>query len=265
MTHRFKILAGLIAAAGLALAAGSAGAQLRSEPQVLIQSTFVEVGGGVSFARGEIGVDFNDPLLNDVSESFSKTRGFLGLGLAATAHPFGHSIFVFGADGQIFFDDELFDLDFNLPGNQVRATGRNAFNITPFIGIEFALDEALEAAEAQSRMRIFAGPTISDQKVTVVVDDGFNRERRSASDLIVSPTVSARLVVTNVIVPEGETLALGGLIMDIAADARVTFPGSLPGLGDIPLLGAAFRQKRDAEFSAGLLILITPRIVPGAE
>lgn len=261
MTHRFKTLAALLAAAGLAAVSGQARALDTPSGQVTIETVFIEVGAGVSRARGEIGVDFDDPFLNDVSESFSNTRGFVGFGVAAPGPRIGGSRLVVGAHGRVYFEPELFDVDFNVPTGQVRMTGRNAVSFTPYIGIDIPLREALREAESRSLLRVFAGPTIADQKLSGEADDGFNRERFSESDVTVSPTVGLELVMTNVIVRDGQTLLLGGLRTDVKARVEATFPQGVPSLGDIPLLGAVFRQQRDAELSAELVIMITPRLV----
>jgi len=266
MRNRYKSLAVLCAAALMATASGAARA-LDDPPQIIIQSVLLEVGGGVSFARGGIGIDFLDPGLNDEERSFSTTRGFLGLGIATRGPRIGDVDLVLGANGQLFFDNEVFDLDFTnlpqLPGQQIRAIGENAFNFTPFIGVDFPLD--LNGAPSRSHLRLFAGATVSDQKLIVEVDNGFDRQLHSASDLIVSPTIGAEFVRTNVLVPDQGTVVLGGLRVDTKARVQATFPRGLPGFDDVPALGSLFRQNRDAEISAGLMIVVTPNIVQGEE
>lgn len=62
---------------------------------------------------------------------------------------------------------------------------------------------------------------------------------------------------TTVMVKDGETVILGGLI---SKDDTYTFE-KVPFLGDIPLLGAAFRYKTKSEVDKELIIFITPRII----
>ena len=62
---------------------------------------------------------------------------------------------------------------------------------------------------------------------------------------------------TTVMVKDGETVVLGGLI---SKDDAYTFE-KVPFLGDIPFLGAAFRYKTKSEVDKELIIFITPRIV----
>ncbi len=72
-----------------------------------------------------------------------------------------------------------------------------------------------------------------------------------------SPTISQRRIETSVVVSDGQTLALGGLIEEshTRSDARV------PGVGDVPILGALFRNRGDRVGKTELLILITPRVI----
>ena len=72
-----------------------------------------------------------------------------------------------------------------------------------------------------------------------------------------SPTISQRRVETGVMVGDGETIALGGLI-----EARRNRTNSgVPGLKDAPVVGALFRDRSDGAGKTELLILITPRVI----
>lgn len=70
-------------------------------------------------------------------------------------------------------------------------------------------------------------------------------------------TFDRRILNTSVVVPSGNTLVLGGLIQD---DVR-TGNTKVPGLGDLPLLGRAFRSDSKERNQNNLLIFITPTIV----
>jgi len=67
----------------------------------------------------------------------------------------------------------------------------------------------------------------------------------------------SRSAKTTVMVKDGETVVIGGLISqnDTYAFEKIPF------LGDIPILGAAFRYKQDDKEGKELLIFITPHIV----
>jgi general secretion pathway protein D len=72
-----------------------------------------------------------------------------------------------------------------------------------------------------------------------------------------SPTIRQRKLATTVVVGDGETLTLGGLIQDHNSQSRT----KVPVLGDIPVIGAAFRHKEDSVERTELIVFIRPRIV----
>jgi len=76
-----------------------------------------------------------------------------------------------------------------------------------------------------------------------------------------SPTIQQRRVRTTVTVPDGEAVALGGLIQERNTVGR----NSMPVLGDIPVLGNAFGTKDDQIGRTELLIIIRPRVVRDGE
>jgi type IV pilus assembly protein PilQ len=71
------------------------------------------------------------------------------------------------------------------------------------------------------------------------------------------PTIDTRRVVTQVLVDNGETVVLGGIYETTRLEAET----KVPLLGDIPGLGALFRQRSTSNDRAELLIFVTPRII----
>lgn len=80
---------------------------------------------------------------------------------------------------------------------------------------------------------------------------------RTTTSGIDSPTIRQRKVTTTVVVNDGDSLALGGLIQkrDEVTKSKV------PVLGDVPVVGNLFKNKEDTERRTELLILITPHVV----
>jgi pilus assembly protein CpaC len=71
------------------------------------------------------------------------------------------------------------------------------------------------------------------------------------------PALSTRRAETEVILKDGETFAIAGLI-----DNRVTqLINKVRGLGDIPILGQLFRSRSTNKSTEELLVLITPHLV----
>lgn len=66
-----------------------------------------------------------------------------------------------------------------------------------------------------------------------------------------------RKLETHVMVPSGHTLVLGGLMQDDIASSNT----KVPGLGDVPLIGRAFRSDTKSRQKDNLLVFITPTIV----
>jgi general secretion pathway protein D len=64
-----------------------------------------------------------------------------------------------------------------------------------------------------------------------------------------------------VVVQDGETVALGGLIKDNQTDVR----SGIPILSEIPILGALFRTTTRATARTELLVLLAPRVIRSAK
>ena len=71
------------------------------------------------------------------------------------------------------------------------------------------------------------------------------------------PQVATRSASTTVRVKDGDTIIIGGLLRD---DERVDI-SKIPILGDIPILGALFRNKSAAMQSTEVVFMITPKVL----
>ena len=67
-------------------------------------------------------------------------------------------------------------------------------------------------------------------------------------------------VTSNVLVRDGHTIVIGGLFRETTTASRT----QVPGVGNIPLLGAAFRSSNDNTLRNEIIILITPHIIQQA-
>ena len=79
----------------------------------------------------------------------------------------------------------------------------------------------------------------------------------TASNTEVGPTLTKRMIRNTVVVEDGETVVLGGLISSVIAES-VT---KVPLLGDIPILGWLFKSTSKKERKTNLLVFITPTII----
>src|SRR5688500_16726599 len=64
-------------------------------------------------------------------------------------------------------------------------------------------------------------------------------------------------VTSNIMVKDGRTIVIGGLFREASTRSR----SQIPGLGNLPIAGALFRQQRDNTAREEIIILLTPHIV----
>jgi general secretion pathway protein D len=95
-------------------------------------------------------------------------------------------------------------------------------------------------------------------KVVPEVSNIDSKDRQVINGQINEANVYAiRKIETQVTIPSGHTLVMGGLISDSASKAYT----KVPLLGDLPGLGAAFRRETKTRNKVNLIIFITPTIV----
>jgi general secretion pathway protein D len=98
-------------------------------------------------------------------------------------------------------------------------------------------------------------------RVLLDIEQEVSNVAKTTSSGIDSPTIQQRRVRTTVTVSDGEAVALGGLIQERNSVGNT----QVPILGDIPLVGNAFRTKSDAINRTELLIIIRPRVIRDGE
>jgi type II secretion system protein D len=72
-----------------------------------------------------------------------------------------------------------------------------------------------------------------------------------------APIISVRNVETNVMVKDGETVVIGGLLQTTDEERRT----KVPLLGDIPLAGEFFKSSKFTHSKTELLVVLTPKVV----
>lgn len=83
----------------------------------------------------------------------------------------------------------------------------------------------------------------------------------SKSNDTLGPTTRNRKVENVVYVRDGEAVMIGGIL----SDAQGTTETKVPWLGDIPILGWAFKGTSDSIRKTNLLVVLTPKIVRGPD
>ena len=89
------------------------------------------------------------------------------------------------------------------------------------------------------------------------VSDVANTAVTGAADIV----TNTRSIKTTVLVEDGQTLVLGGLIDDQINDTR----DKVPFLGDIPLLGSLFRYRTTSKRKRNLMVFLHPTILRDPE
>lgn len=89
---------------------------------------------------------------------------------------------------------------------------------------------------------------------SVVVNGGTTQQVPSG---FFQPVFSVRKLTTEVNIPSGSTLLLGGL----TREESVTVRDKVPVLGNIPVLGRAFRSEGSSKIKKNLVVFVTARLV----
>ncbi|MCQ2740061.1 MAG: secretin and TonB N-terminal domain-containing protein [bacterium] len=85
----------------------------------------------------------------------------------------------------------------------------------------------------------------------------YARGETGSNDLVATLLSRRDLDLKNVRIKDGETLIIGGLIQETESKTV----NKIPLLGDLPLIGAAFRSTSSSKSKSELVIMITPRII----
>jgi type IV pilus assembly protein PilQ len=75
------------------------------------------------------------------------------------------------------------------------------------------------------------------------------------------PQETSAELVTNIMVKDGQTIVIGGLFRDAVTTAR----NQIPLLGDLPIVGAAFRGTANQTERQEVIVLLTPHIIEEPE
>jgi type IV pilus assembly protein PilQ len=102
-----------------------------------------------------------------------------------------------------------------------------------------------------------AGDIVVDLKPEVTTFLDFD-EFGTGDNAIRAPRFATRTAETQVMIKDGQTIAIGGL----RENQTVKIDKKVPFLGDIPLVGELFKYKEDAIDTKDLLIFVTVRLVP---
>src|SRR5579884_1103806 len=97
--------------------------------------------------------------------------------------------------------------------------------------------------------------------IALDIDQEVSDVATTTSSTINSPTINDRHLVSSIIVHDGETVALGGLIRADTSDTK----SGIPVLSEIPGIGPLFRTTARSRDRTELIVLLSPRVVRGID
>lgn len=128
-------------------------------------------------------------------------------------------------------------------GDQIPYPKLNEYGVTSY-----------EFKDATIRLKI--RPHINnDSTITVFLEPQANFQQGFTPDNI--PIIAKRSAQTQVVVENGKTVVLGGLMRE----SDVTTHTKVPILGSIPLVGVFFKSTKVTKLKTELVVMITPKIV----
>lgn len=126
-------------------------------------------------------------------------------------------------------------------------------NVTPTVGPDgWTIDLTLVPEVAELVDWIQYG-----SEITVETGTADAPQQRTFKFNIPQPIFTSRNVTTSLVIWDGQTVVMGGLIRE----ELVSFKDKIPFLGDIPLIGRLFRTEGQKSRKTNLLIFVTARLV----
>ncbi len=195
-------------------------------------------------------------------------NGFRGFGSAASAAPLstdGFNLFSFGAHSLTIIN-ALESGGFAYTLAEPSLTSLSGQSATFLSGGEFPIpvgsdEDSIEIEFKEFGIRLSLTPTVVDQQQIILRVAPEVSELDFSSGVqtggVAVPGLRVRRTETTVSMGPGETFIISGLV------SRNTINNSdrIPGLGNIPLLGALFRSDRISREDKELIMVVTPHIV----
>lgn len=135
------------------------------------------------------------------------------------------------------------------------ATGGSSVSVTWKINFEEVgiILKATPTINDDGKVAMVLEPEVSEKTsdLTLTVKQG------DATQTYTVPIIDKRTASTKVVIGNGQTLIIGGLIKDKTTQGV----SKIPLLGDIPGLGYLFKSKKDTRDKTELLIFVSPKII----
>jgi general secretion pathway protein D len=227
------------------------------KPQVLINVVFVQVshdkgldlGAEVSYA-GSIGINAEP---TGRAPDVASTRFGLADAALDPTHP-GAFYRILGRDVNATHNQQAtIMVGQSVPiitNSRVSDTTNTTINTVQYQDIGIIL-RVTPFITADGLVEMIVSPEISSLSATTV----------PISNTVSSPVIDKRSADTVVVTPSDKTVVIGGLISTQTSDRD----NKVPILGDIPILGFAFKRKVKSDVKTELLIFLTPHVIQTPE
>ncbi len=198
----------------------------------------------------------NFPTLNNryqVNLPAAHTNGSIGLSVLAGKHVLDLELSAAQNEGK----SETISSPRIITANQKQATIMQ--------GVEIPYQESASSGATTTQFKnavlsLKVTPLITpDNRVVLdldVADDSVGQQVTSATGGSV-PSIDTREIITQVLVNDGQTVVLGGIL----DTTKTRSANKVPWLGDIPVLGNLFKSTTNINNKTELLIFITPKIL----
>ncbi|HBD06826.1 MAG TPA: hypothetical protein DCZ69_01070 [Syntrophobacteraceae bacterium] len=237
-------------------------------PQVLIEGRIVQLNANAS---RELGIQWNFSSTATDSTGFHQYLGNLAINHAVAAT----SAMGFGF-GQIL-GQTLYNIDIQIQAAESAGKGKivSAPRVLTLDNVEATIVQGTQIPYRKlsefgvtttefkdATLELKVTPHITpDQKVRLEIKA--KKEQPDFTQLVGSdaaPAIQTRRVTTELLVADGDTVVIGGVIEDTESlnESRT------PGLSQVPILGALFKNQRYQKQKNELLIFISPRIASTA-
>ncbi len=236
----------------------------RAPKQVMIEVKLVEVDLDHSF---DLGVDWNFANnANAVSGKVSFAGPIPGAGVNAASFSFGKLVgntqfnaliaaAVHDKKAKVLSDPKVATL--NNKEASINITDQTPYDQQTITVVNGVTSTAHAYSNVTTGITLKVTPTINyDGRITMHLIPSVIQLSGIPTGIAPPPTAT-RNTDTNVVVKDGETIVIGGLIQDTQSDDVY----KVPVLGDIPLLGALFRKKSVSRSRKELLIFVTPKLI----
>ena len=116
---------------------------------------------------------------------------------------------------------------------------------------------AITVAFADANLSLEVTPQITNDG-TIIMDIHVEKsDANFAQQVSGTPTITQKLIETQVLVKDGGTAIMGGVYKNTNSDSTT----GVPFLAKLPLIGWLFRNKVNSDNNDELLVFITPRIL----